>query len=383
MAKKQVRTLSLLFALLLTCWSCLALPTVAGAAEWTSDCTSAADWDHTGLPFGASDSVPTASTCFSQTELSRLRVCLGGMPFGVKFMTDGIFVVGFSDVDTSSGSSNPARSAGLKIGDTILRADGTPLESAAELTSLVENGEGRAITLSCSRNGNAFECRLIPSYSKQEKRYKTGLYVRDSGAGIGTVTFILPQTQAFCGLGHGICDGESGALIPIERGSVVDVTINGLVKGLSGSPGEVKGYFSSGKTGTLLGNTHCGVYGVLAKLPALASASGTVPVAHRTELTEGKAYLCASLDGNTVKQYEVEISNIQRDSQSNKCFTVHVTDPELISKTGGIIQGMSGSPLLQNGKLVGAVTHVLINDPTTGYGIFIENMLNQMGDMIR
>jgi len=217
-------------------------------------------------------------------------------------------------------------------------------------------------------------------FSKEEGKYVTGLYVRDSGAGIGTVTFIVPETGAFGGLGHGICDGETGELIPMQRGSVVGVTISGVVKGLAGSPGEVKGYFSSGKTGTLLGNTECGVYGILAKLPEKLPCE-PLPIGLRNTVKEGKATIYCTLDGTAPQEYDIEISDIHRDSHSNKCFTVKVTDTDLINKTGGIIQGMSGSPIIQNGKLVGAVTHVLINDPTCGYGIFIENMLDQMGDL--
>jgi len=163
-------------------------------------------------------------------------------------------------------------------------------------------------------------------------------------------------------------------------GGVVGVKINGIVKGLSGSPGEVKGYFNSGKTGTLLGNTDCGVYGVLAELPKDIHGE-PMALGLRDSVKEGKAYVYTMLDSNKVEKYEVMIGDIQRDATGNKCFTVKVTDKALISKTGGIIQGMSGSPIVQNGKLIGAVTHVLINDPTTGYGIFIENMLDQMGDL--
>ena len=167
-----------------------------------------------------------------------------------------------------------------------------------------------------------------------------------------------------------------GELIPMQRGSVVDVTIHGVTKGLAGAPGEVKGAFASGKIGTLLGNSHCGVWGVLASLPKTCPKSEPISVGLRDEVKEGDATIWCTLEGNTPKEDTVKISEIQRDSTTNKCFTVKITDKDLIAKSGGIIQGMSGSPIIQNGKLVGAVTHVLINDPTTGYGIFIENMLN-------
>ena len=160
----------------------------------------------------------------------------------------------------------------------------------------------------------------------------------------------------------------------MQRGSVVGVKINGIVKGLSGTPGEVKGYFNSGKTGTLLSNTDCGVYGVFAELPKEIHGA-PVSIGTRDEIKEGRAYVYTMLDSKKVERYEIKISEIQRDATGNKCFSVKVVDKNLIAKTGGIVQGMSGSPIIQNGKLVGAVTHVLINDPTSGYGIFIENML--------
>ncbi len=318
----------------------------------------------------------------SANSYSDLKLYVGGIPFGVKFITQGVLVVGFHEVNTASGPVNPAQKAGLQCNDILLKVNGTALTDAATLTAQIEASDGKAMTLVYSRKGQEQTATLIPVYSSAEGRYSGGIYVRDSGAGIGTVTFIHPKTQAFAGLGHGICDGDTGELIPMQRGSVVDVTISGVVRGLSGSPGEVKGYFSSGKTGSLLNNTHCGVYGVLATLPSSLSSETPLSVGTRNELKEGKATIFCTLDSNIREEYEIEISAIQRDSQSNKCFTVKVTDSRLLEKTGGIIQGMSGSPIVQNGKLVGAVTHVLINDPTTGYGIFIENMLNQMGSLL-
>ena len=297
------------------------------------------------------------------------------MPFGVKFMTEGILIVGFCDIQGMDSATNPSRVAGLRQGDTILRVNGNLLCSASELNDIVEKSNGAAVTVLYTRDGKEYSTSLTPVYSPAEGRYKSGVYVRDSGAGIGTVTFIVPETLAFGGLGHGICDADTGELIPIGRGSVVGVTINGVIKGLAGAPGEVKGYFSSGKTGSLLENTECGVYGVFGSLPN-GTHSKPIPVGTRNELKNGKAHIYCTLDSNTVERYEIEISEIRREATSNKCFTVKVTDPRLLEKTGGIIQGMSGSPIIQNGKLVGAVTHVLINDPTTGYGIFIENMLN-------
>ena len=327
--------------------------------------------------FGVSAiSLPTAA---STQRYENLKLCVGGVPFGIKFITEGVLIVGMSEVVSSGGSVNPAQNAGLRVGDRITKMNGQTILGAEELGEIVTKNGQKPITITYIRVGKEQVTVLTPAYSAAEGRYVTGLYVRDSGAGIGTLTFVFPETGAFAGLGHGICDAATGKPIPIQRGSIVGVKISGVVRGLAGAPGEVKGYFSSGKTGTLLGNTECGVYGVLAKLPK--ELSDPIPVGLRGEVTEGKAKILCTFDDGVRREYGIEISEILRDATGNKCFTIKVKDEALLAKTGGIIQGMSGSPIIQNGKLIGAVTHVMINDPTTGYGIFIENMLNQMGDL--
>lgn len=315
------------------------------------------------------------SNYVSKNLLDDLKVYPGGIPFGIKFITDGILIIGFCDVKTDKETVNPATAAGLKLRDTIVSINGKKINDASELAKMVESSNGKPISVEFIRDGEKGCVSLTPAFSAAEGKFKSGMYVRDNGAGIGTVTFIMPDTLCFGGLGHGICDGETGALIPIQRGSVVNVTINGVVKGLVGSPGEIKGYFTSGKIGSLLTNTECGVYGAFVSLPQNANTEA-IPIGRANELKEGDAFIYCTLSDNTLGKYSVRIENIQRGETGNKCFNVKITDPALIEKTGGIVQGMSGSPIIQNGKLVGAVTHVLINDPTTGYGIFIENMLN-------
>jgi stage IV sporulation protein B len=310
----------------------------------------------------------------SPEALTELEVYPGGMPFGVKFYTEGVSVVGFCDVETQNGKANPASSAGLKPKDVILKVNGETLSGASQLTELIENSGGNALVLHCKRGATEFDVTLTPAYCPAEARYKTGIWVRDSGAGIGTVTFIIPDTGAFAGLGHGICDADTGELIAMKRGTVSDVTISSVVRGAAGAPGELKGYFNAGKVGALLGNSSCGVWGVFSEMPEVECEP--MQVCLRDEIEEGDAYILSTLDNNKICQYDVKISNINRDATGSKCFTVNITDPDLLALSGGIVQGMSGSPIIQNGKLVGAVTHVLINDPTTGYGIFIENMLN-------
>lgn len=315
------------------------------------------------------------------------EVLVGGMPFGVKFYTDGVLVVGFCDVTRADGKTcNPAREAGLKPRDVITHLGGKPLSGAAELTAAVENCGGKPLSLTVRRKADSDHretsatVQVTPVLSTAENRYKTGIWVRDSGAGIGTVTFIIPGTQAFAGLGHGICDGDTGDLIPMQRGQVTDVTVSGIDRGIPGEPGAIKGYFNPGKTGTLVGNTDCGVFGILSQLPGERTV---LPVADRNEVREGEATLRCTLDDGKIGEYTVKISGIDKTASGSKCYTVTVTDPALLEKTGGIVQGMSGSPLVQNGKLIGAVTHVLIHDPTTGYGIFIDNMLRDMPELLK
>ncbi len=316
------------------------------------------------LPAAAADAVEV-----------RPRLSVGGMPFGVRFFTEGVLVVDYCDVAHGGSAQNPARAAGLCPGDCIYRVNETPVSTAAELAEAIEKNGGTALTLYYRREGEERQAALTPLACDSDGRLRTGLYVRDSGAGIGTVTFITAQ-NAFGGLGHGICDGESGKLIPLSRGSVMGVTIDSLHRGAAGAPGELKGHFSTGKTGALLQNTPCGVFGVFAEQPACPA--GEMPIAYRDEIHDGAVTLWCTLDAGEPHAYTAEISAIRHGEAGNKCFTVHVTDKSLLDKTGGIIQGMSGSPIIQDGHLIGAVTHVLIGDPTTGYGIFIENMLANM-----
>ncbi len=310
----------------------------------------------------------------SVRKLDDIRLCPGGMPFGAKMFTDGLIVVGFSDVDCSSGSPHPASDAGIQIRDIILKIDGAPVGTTENMGRMIAASNGRPITVTVRRDDTEFNVTVTPSLSNADQIYKTGMWVRDSTAGIGTITYVDPRSGAFAGLGHGICDSDTGALMPLSRGMVIDVTISGIQKGQSGVPGEIKGHFASGKIGSLLGNTRAGVYGIMTELPKTIRAENALPIALKNEIHDGEATLLCTLDENGVCSYTVNIRKL-KNSLDNKNMEITVTDPALIEKTGGIVQGMSGSPLIQDGRLIGAVTHVLINDPAKGYGIFIENML--------
>lgn len=385
MMKKQAWKL-LCCLLLMSAVACSCMAPAAGLSttqkEYRTQSVAAfAMKEPTTIPQQSVHTATVSLPAFSPEELEGLTLCPGGMPFGVKFYTEGVTVVGFCDVETTQGKINPASNAGLRAKDIILKVNGETLSGASELTDYIENCEGKTLALRIRRGKDEFDVSLTPIWCDAEARYKTGIWVRDSGAGIGTVTFVLPETGAFAGLGHGICDAETGELVAMKRGTISDVTISSVVRGAAGSPGELKGYFNPGKTGALLGNSACGVWGVFSQVPK--SDYEPMPIGLRDEIHEGDAYILSTLDSGKIGQYDIRISNVNRDATGSKCFTVTVTDPDLLALSGGIVQGMSGSPIIQDGKIVGAVTHVLINDPTTGYGIFIENMLVGMPLMAR
>lgn len=300
----------------------------------------------------------------------RVLVYPGGMPFGVKLHTQGVIVVGIAPGDSQS----PAYNAGIRVKDIITAISGKPVNSIDDVTKMVESSGGKPLDFTVTRGDSEYTFKVTPGWDKNENKYKAGIWIRDSTAGIGTITYILPQTLEFGGLGHGICDVDTGDLMPLLTGSVSDVTISGITRGRIGLPGELKGYFGAEEMGSLLANTNVGVYGVLTTMPQCI-ATEPIPIALRHEVKEGDAVIYTTVDGNTIGEYSVKISNINRSDGETKSFIVTITDPRLLELTGGIVQGMSGSPILQNGRIVGAVTHVLINDPTKGYGIFIENML--------
>ena len=329
------------------------------------------------LFFGLSVTASAAADTMSQGEEFRYegwKLCPGGFAFGVKFSMQGVLVVGTSAFVSEGKEIDPAAEAGIQKKDVIVSIDGNEVDHIKEVTERVADGKPLSVLL--LRDGKEKTVTLTPRLCDSDGQYKAGLWLRDSTAGIGTVTYVDPETGSYGGLGHGICDVDTGALMPLRRGSAMKVEIGGVVKGRAGKPGEIKGYFLADRCGNVLSNTVWGVFGVFSETPEL---SDPVEVASRYEIEEGKAEIICTLGDDGPKTYGVEISKIDRDGTDNKNFVVTVTDAALKERTGGIIQGMSGSPILQNGKLVGAVTHVLVNDPTTGYGIFIENMLDAAG----
>ncbi|MBQ9648255.1 MAG: SpoIVB peptidase [Oscillospiraceae bacterium] len=296
-----------------------------------------------------------------------------GHTVGVKLFADGVLVVGLSDGDT------PAKESGLKEGDIVLAFNGTDIGSTEHLQQLLaENGEARA-TMSVRRGAKTLTLPVTPEETG-DGAYRLGAWIRDSMAGIGTMTFYDPQSGVFGALGHGVTDVDTGKLMPLERGSIMDATVKAVKRGESGSPGELRGDFDLTRdSGSLCANTDCGLFGRLEGKSNAVTTQKAVPVAAKGEIKTGRATILANCDGDEVREYTVEIERVYPGASPTRNLLVRVTDPALLEQTGGIVQGMSGSPILQDGKLVGAVTHVLVNDAARGYGIFIENMLDAAG----
>lgn len=312
-------------------------------------------------------------------DISQMELCPGGMPFGVKISSPGLTIVKFTA--TSGQNASSAYLAGMREGDIITHINGVRVNTIEDFIKEIDKAGANQISIVAVRNNKELNFSVKPKYSKDDGRYKTGIWVKDSTTGIGTVTFINPENNAFAGLGHAICDSSTGKIIPVSRGTVMDVSINGVIKGKSGAAGELKGAFLSKRIGTLTKNCATGVYGILSS--NLASTESKMKICPASEVKEGEAYILSTLDSGKAEKYKIKIYDIDKTNSCIKSFKVKVIDQNLIKKSGGIVQGMSGSPIIQNGRLVGAVTHVLINDPTQGYGIFIENMINEMPQILK
>lgn len=300
-----------------------------------------------------------------------------GQVVGIQMEIEGVLVAGLSDVETEAGSVNPAGDAGIRAGDVILAVDGRAVTSARELLERVNEGDGQAAVLTVKRDGKNRSVSVLP-VRERDGQFRLGLWLRDGIAGVGTVTYVDPETGAYGALGHGVNDPETGILLPLEAGEVCRAQVVDVTQGRSGSPGELCGCFEpENVVGTVAKNTASGIFGMVTG--AFDWVGAALPVAESGEIRSGKAVIRSCVDGQAVREYEVEICPAGIVAGDGRDLLVRVTDPDLLAITGGIVQGMSGSPIIQNGKLVGAVTHVLVNDPTRGYGIFIENMLDAAG----
>lgn len=317
------------------------------------------------------NAIPVKSSTVSVSK--RQYVVAGGEAFGIRLYTDGVIVVGMDEVLTESGTANPGKSAGLEIGDVITALDGNKIKKVSELTDYFANVNGNEIGVSAVRNGKPFEATITLVKSVSDGKNKAGLWIRDSTAGVGTITYFDKKTGVFGGLGHAVCDVDSGVLMPMLTGDAVEAVISGCYKGTNGVTGELCGVFTNKNIGSLKINCSNGIYGVL----DTRYDGKEIPVATKQEVTEGPVKIISTVDENGPQYYDAEIVKILKTSDSSgKNMIIEVTDSALIEKTGGIVQGMSGSPIIQNGMLVGAVTHVFVNNSLQGYAIFAENMLN-------
>ncbi len=290
-----------------------------------------------------------------------------GATVGIRLEADGLLVVGFD-----RGRPSPARQAGLRKGDVLKAVNGEAVEDCQALQEMVAACGGGVLTLTVERDGQARQLALRPAADGDG--YRLGVSLRDSMAGIGTVTFYDPERDAYGALGHGVNDLETMVLLPLEAGAILPSSVVAVQKGACGAPGLLKGAFNTSETlGTVEANTDHGIFG---RGGASLSSRAAVPLADAAEVHTGEATILANIHNTTVEAYQVEITKLfPEESTSGRNLLLTITDPRLLRQTGGIVQGMSGSPILQDGKLVGAVTHVLVNNPTCGYGIFIANML--------
>lgn len=313
---------------------------------------------------------------FSLKINSRPYLVPSGEIIGLRIFTEGVMIVGTDSVETEKGVVNPSKQAGLEKGDVILSLDGKTVTSSAQVESIIRESAGKALEAVYKRGNDKRTAYLTPVMSLSEGVYKTGLWIRDSAAGIGTMTFYDKQSGFFASLGHAVCDVDTGEILPLSDGDIVDATISGCVKGKSGTAGELCGSFRSECEGVLTLNCEKGVFGYLDEADTSAEA---LPVAAESEIKEGRAQIISTVEGESKAYYDVEIEKLSPDDKEGKNMIIKITDSKLLEKTGGIVQGMSGSPVLQNGCIVGAVTHVFINDPTKGYGISAETMLEAAG----
>lgn len=314
-----------------------------------------------------------------------IRLVPGGQSVGVELHTKGILVVGHHLVkNEGEEKASPGEEANVQIGDILLKGNGQELNSMEDLSALVNRSgkNQKPIELTIKRGKDIITTSLTPSFNKEEDKYQIGLYIRDSAAGIGTMTFYHPESKRYGALGHVISDMDTRKPIEIHEGTIVESHVTSIKKGSHGVPGEKKARFSisEDRLGTITKNTPFGIFGKLDEDMVNKKYSKPLPIGLSNEVKEGPAQILTVLEGDQLQAFDIEIvSNMPKEKAVTKGMIVKITDPELLEKTGGIVQGMSGSPIIQDGKIIGAVTHVFVNDPTSGYGVHIEWMLQEAG----
>lgn len=316
--------------------------------------------------------------------LPEIRVVPGGQPVGVKMEVKGVLVVGLEEITTDENKNvNPGLDAGLEIGDSILAINNRPVDSHEEVKAALNSQNGR-IVLKVSRQGNILYIGIVPVKAREDGLFKIGVWVREKTAGLGTLTFYDPASEAFGALGHAITDPDSGDILKVKKGQLLSASVESVKQGTSGIPGEIRGVFyeEDEPLGELITNTEYGIFGTLYGDIANPIFNNPISIGYQNQIKEGPAWLLTTVDGKKMEKFKINIDKINRQIKPNtKSMVISVTDPRLVKKTGGIVQGMSGSPIIQNGRIIGAVTHVLVNDPLKGYAIFIEWMLQQVAPL--
>lgn len=309
------------------------------------------------------------------TEKAEQKVMVSGEVFGIKLYTDGVIVVGIQEVQTDSGKKSPSGSAGIEVGDIIIAIDGENVYTSDQVQSILGANNGGSFEVKIKRGERYRDYTVTPVYCEREGCYKAGMWVRDSTAGIGTITFYNKQSGIFAALGHQINDIDTKEIMPMLDGEAVKATVSKIEKSTRGTTGSLECDFTNQTLGKLLTNTDCGIYGAYAEVSECAKE---YPVAAIQEVKKGKATLISTVEKGQPKEYEIEITHIGfNENNREKNMIVKVTDKDLIDKTGGIVQGMSGSPIIQNGKLVGALTHVIVGNPQKGYAVFAQTMAEE------
>jgi stage IV sporulation protein B len=313
-------------------------------------------------------------------QAAALELVPVGRAVGIRLDIDGVLVVGLAQVDMENGEGSPAGEAGILPGDRIVRIGAEEVKDGADLQEALEGIVGGPISLTVQRSGRIIQYTVQPTQG-EDGTMRLGLWLRDGINGIGTVTFYDPNSGIFGALGHGVADLDTGTLIPLGGGDITETQVIDVLPGIKGTPGELCGSLNASTIlGSVYTNTICGIFGLA---PSALSEHKAIPVADESELSLGPATILSTIKGDEVREFKVEITRIYRGDDSTRCLMLTVTDKDLLSVTGGIVQGMSGSPILQNGKLVGAVTHVLVNDPTRGYGISLERMLTAVSEEMK
>ena len=351
---KRIGTLGVLLIYLTGAFSTVASASCEEKVDTGADCTA---YGECSMAKDVEVSSRIFELIFGTNKRDRMMLYPGGSAFGLMIKEDGVTV-------TSTATD------AFKVGDRIVAANGKEIGSCRDVSEAVKESGGKRISFTVIRGGESINLSVAPRRDGDD--YKLGVTLREQTAGIGTVTCIDPETKAFGGLGHGVSDGVN--YVTIKSATANALILGGCKKGEAGKAGELTGVLKSDTLGTVVKNCDCGVFGVLDALPDYCTEP--MPVSTRSEVKCGKAQIISTVKNGLRATYDIEIKDIDPGSEGPKSFKIEVTDKALIAITGGIVRGMSGSPIIQDGKLVGAVTHVMVNDPTEGYGIFIENMLN-------